>query len=289
MFRDLLGNPRQKVGLHIHTTRSDGRLSPEEAIRRYREAGFDAIAFTDHWCYGEGGEQDGLTVIAGAEYNIGGGSTEKGVYHILSLFADREPSVSPQNSAQGIIDEIHRAGGMAVLAHPAWSLNTPEMILALRDVDATEIYNAVSATGQSFRADSSLIVDMIASQGRHYPLLATDDAHYYEGEDDCVAYIMVESDSNDPQSLRHAIEEKRFYATQGPEIHLLREGARFRVICSPASYIAFASNSSWCPRVRRGEGLTSAEYSPVATDRFLRAFVIDANGKTAWSNTLALE
>ena len=43
MFQDMFGNPRLKVGLHIHTTISDGRKSPEKAARIYKAAGFDAI------------------------------------------------------------------------------------------------------------------------------------------------------------------------------------------------------------------------------------------------------
>ena len=33
-----------KIGLHVHTTLSDGRKSPDEVARIYKEAGFDAIA-----------------------------------------------------------------------------------------------------------------------------------------------------------------------------------------------------------------------------------------------------
>src|SRR5512139_2611775 len=34
--------------LHIHTTFSDGAIPIEEVVRIYGEAGFDAIAITDH-------------------------------------------------------------------------------------------------------------------------------------------------------------------------------------------------------------------------------------------------
>ena len=35
--------------LHTHSTRSDGRLEPEEVIGRYRERGYDFLALTDHF------------------------------------------------------------------------------------------------------------------------------------------------------------------------------------------------------------------------------------------------
>ena len=34
--------------LHCHTTRSDGRLSPQEAAAVYQEQGYDFLAVTDH-------------------------------------------------------------------------------------------------------------------------------------------------------------------------------------------------------------------------------------------------
>ena len=288
MYVDLKGKTRQKVALHQHTTLSDGALSPEEVLSTYKEMGYDAVALTDHWKFGKSGSFDGLTVISGGEYNIGGHASEKGVYHIVGLFMDSAPAVSKTDSAQYIIDQVHSVGGLAVLAHPAWSLNTPEMILNLRDVDATEIYNGVSERGESFRPDSSLIVDMIAALGVDYPLLATDDAHYYNGIDNGLGYIMVEAENNSAEEIRKAIVEKRFYATQGPEIHFYRDGDKFSVDCSPASHIYFVSNQTWCRRATHGDGLTHAEYKLSSDDVFLRAYVVDADGKCAWSNIIKL-
>ena len=288
MYIDLKGKTRQKVALHQHTTLSDGGLSPEEVLSTYKQMGYDAVALTDHWRFGAAGSYDGVTVISGGEYNIGGHAGEKGVYHIVGLFMDSDPELSKQDDAQFIIDRVHAVGGLAVLAHPAWSLNTPEMILALRDVDATEIYNGVSERGESFRPDSSLIVDMIASRGVDYPLLATDDAHYYNGIDNGLGYVMVEAEGNSADEIRRAIVEKRFYATQGPEIHFYRDGDKFCVDCSPVSHIYFASNQVWCRRATHGEGLTHAEYKLDHEDVFLRAFVVDADGKYAWSNIIKI-
>lgn len=37
-----------KGALHTHTTRSDGKLTPEEVLRVYRDLNFDFVALTDH-------------------------------------------------------------------------------------------------------------------------------------------------------------------------------------------------------------------------------------------------
>ena len=58
--------------LHMHTTRSDGRVSVEEAIARYERAGYDFIAVTDHWVRSEKGTTaGGMLLLSGCEYNIG--------------------------------------------------------------------------------------------------------------------------------------------------------------------------------------------------------------------------
>ena len=46
MFTDIHGTRRLKLGFHTHTTRSDGKKTPEEVARIYKEAGYDAIALT---------------------------------------------------------------------------------------------------------------------------------------------------------------------------------------------------------------------------------------------------
>ncbi len=181
-----------------------------------------------------------------------------------------------------------------MLAHPAWSLNTPKMIRELNGFDATEIYNTVSGKGLSRRPDSSLIVDMLASDGLILPLLAADDSHYYEPSgnysDHCTAFIMVECDSVAPTDIRKAIKEKRFYASTGPEIHIRLENGTAIVDCSPSNEIIFMSNFSISlDRTYTGEGLTHAEYKPHPDETFIRAFVTDKDGKQAWSNCIDLK
>lgn len=291
MYTDMFGKKRVKVGLHHHTTLSDGHKTPNETAALYRDAGYDAIAITDHWKYGNSQELEGLSILPGAEYNVGANDTLNGVYHILCLFADGEPQVEKEMPAQQIIDAIHAVNGLAVLAHPAWSLNTPEMIRNLSGIDATEIFNTVSDKGHSRRADSSLIVDMLAVHGTVFPLLASDDSHYYgEGNlaDATTAFIMAESDSVDDAALKKAIIEKRFYASTGPEIHLTRDGDTFTVHCSPAQEIVFMTSAAWAPRVTTGENLTTATYTIRPFDTFVRAYVTDKNGKRAWTNIVEI-
>lgn len=77
--------------LHLHTTFSDGLLSPAELIAAAREAGLGAVAVTDHDATGglqpalEAGRKLGLEVIPGIELSALQGDKE---VHILGYFID---------------------------------------------------------------------------------------------------------------------------------------------------------------------------------------------------------
>lgn len=300
MFTDLTGKKRLKIGLHTHTTLSDGHKTPEEVAAIYKEAGYDAIALTDHWVYGEGGEIGGLTVLSGCEYNVMGNDEWTGVtevYHVVGVGMTRDPEIPEEylhnldgrirDRVRDMVKRIREAGGLAILAHPAWSLNTSEQILGCGDFDATEIYNSVSDWGMSDRPYSGVIVDQISSYGMLLPLLATDDAHYYDG-DHCRGWVCVEADAVAELGVAEALRQGRFYATMGPEVHLERiSPTTVKLTCSPAVKVAFLSNAVWTSgRMARGEGITEATYEIKRHERYIRAEVTDAEGRVGFSNII---
>lgn len=291
MYKDIFGNDRYKVGLHIHTTLSDGRATPEEAARIYKAAGFDAIAITDHWRFYEEGEIDGFKIISGCEYNFGIADTTVDVMHIVGVGMKREPDAERGTSSrQEVIDAIKKEGGTVILAHPAWSLNSPEEAMELSGIDATEIYNSVSNAGQSTRPYSGYFVDLLSNMGRHYSLVATDDTHFYDGTDETKSYIMVKAKSNSQKDILEAVKRGDFYATQGPEVHIRREGEKIIVDCSECVLIDILSNSSWAAgKTTRGKDLTHAEYDIPEWNKWVRAEVRDENGNYAWSNIIKIK
>lgn len=289
MAQIINGRLAYKVGLHMHTTRSDGRLSYEEVIDLYRQNGYDAVAVTDHWVWNASENVNGLNVISGCEYNTGGNNGINGVFHILAIGCSEDPKCEKTDNAQVIIDKIHEHGGIVVLAHPAWSLNTPEQIMSLDGIDMTEIYNTVSTVGQSDRPYSGIIIDMLATHGKIYKIHAADDSHYYRGEDACVSYVWVYADSDSQADICKALLAGDFYATQGPDIDVAYNGKEVVLSCSSAEKVAIHSNIVWAPNhVIRGENITSVAYVPVKGESFVRFEVTDNNGKTAWSNIVKL-
>ena len=290
MFTDKYGKNWYKVGLHIHTSLSDGLLSPEAAAARYKNAGFDAIAITDHWVYHGEDEINGVKIISGCEYNLGGFDTATDVMHIVGIGMKRKPDIlSPDTPRQKVINEIIKAGGMAVLAHPAWSLNTIKDIKPLEGFSLLEIYNTVSNAHLSSRPYSGYIVDALANEGIIFPLIATDDVHYYDGSDDTKSFIMVNSEINNAEAILDAIKNEKFYASQGPHLQIKRENDRIIADCSECVMIDFLTNASiTIDKAVRGENLTHAEYKIKDYEKWVRVEVHDKNGNYAWSNIIAL-
>ena len=293
MYTDSNGKVWLKLGLHIHTNLSDGRYTPEQAADTYKAAGYDAIAITDHWKWYPDGEINGLRIIGGCEFNTSGQDafSETGVVHILGLGGEKAVEPDRTEDMQTVIDALRANGSLVVLAHPAWSLNSVARISALEGIDATEIFNTVSGHNQSRRPYSGIIADLMAGEGMRYPFIATDDTHFYTGEE-CVAYTMV--DVTDGKTSTADIVEKlrtgKSYSTQGPAISIAKNpDGTVAVQTSPCKEIVFFSQATYDKnRVFCGENLTTAAYTPKPFEKWIRAECTDADGKTAWSNIIEL-
>jgi predicted metal-dependent phosphoesterase TrpH len=80
------------IDLHLHTTASDGRSTPEELVDEAVAAGLTTIAVTDHDtlagvdAVAEAGAHRGLTVVPGVEITAVSGGRD---VHILGYFFDR--------------------------------------------------------------------------------------------------------------------------------------------------------------------------------------------------------
>lgn len=289
MYTDAHGQKWWKGNLHTHTTLSDGRRTPQQVLRLYADFGYDFLALTDHWVHGPGGCEQGLLVLPGCEYNVGGNRGANGIYHILAIGCHTAPDITRQSTPQAMIDAIHAAGGLAGLAHPAWSLNSPEQIAALRGVDFTEIFNSISDLPYNARPYSGLVLDIAAAHGHPLPLAATDDAHFYGTADICRSFCYVQADSCTPDALLAALAAGRFYASQGPTLALQKQGRCLTVRCSPVEQIVYFTDCAWHPhRAEVGHDLTEGHFEAGADDSWVRVEVRDAAGRYAWSQYVTL-
>ena len=279
-----------KGNTHTHTNNSDGRVPPEECMRQYKAAGYDFLALTDHWRVGEELDYHGMLVIPGVEYDF---SFPAQVLHLVCLYpnAGLAQPVCKGMPHEAVIAHVNETGGAVIAAHPAWSLNTTDFLCSLEGVRMAEVYNTVS--GEPFnapRANSESILDVAAANGKLFNLVAADDAHFYQG-DQCVSYIMVQAEELTVSSILKAMNQGRFYASQGPEIRSIeRKDDEIIIETSPVSCITVCSERNWVGgRCMQGKGLTERIYQPRPGEKYVRFQITDENGRKAWSNPIVLE
>ena len=283
--------PFLKGNLHMHSTRSDGRLSPDEALRFFQARGYDFVALTDHWRPCEAGSFHGMTVLPGVELDAEPDGDQ--VAHIVGAGFDPEKLALPGAGAgaQALIDAIRAADGIAILAHPAWSMNTVDFILSLKGLSAAEIFNTFSGIPwNAGRADSSCILDLAATKGAVLPLVASDDCHCYAGEQG-VSRTMVNARDSSVEAITGALRDGRFFATQGPLFSQISVDGRYVTVeCSPVDRVVFYSNIQWSEhRCFSGQNLTFVRYRLEEAERYIRVELIDRFGRRAWSSPAVVE
>ncbi len=288
-----------KGNMHMHTTRSDGALDPEEAIRLYKEAGYDFIALTDHRSVNRLQEYEDFVILNGAEWDTGNLRSIP-VYHIVGVgMKENMPDIygmalyrsGRQPTPQEIIDAVNDAGGAAILAHPAWSVMTAEEMMNLRGLAGAEIYNTVSGLPWNpDRADSSIYFDIWAKNGRLVPCMAADDAHHYDG-DQTRCFTMVNAPELTRNGLMYAIRRGSFYASQGPRFERisLNEGIVSVMFSPDVDLVYFVTNTPWGDNnIQKADGSCAAQYRPGRTDTFCRVVLVDRQGRKAWSSPFSL-
>jgi len=128
-----------KIDLHIHTVYSgDSYITLEEAISNAKARRLDGIAITDHntvEACRRLPDNSGLIIIPGIEVS----SSEA---HILALGV-REP-IQRSMTAVETMEEIHKLGGVGVVAHPFSFLSKGAKKEAIRRArpDAVETINS---------------------------------------------------------------------------------------------------------------------------------------------------
>jgi hypothetical protein len=106
------------VDLHVHSTESDGTLTPEELITEAEHAGLAAIALTDHDTASGVAKASslaaarGIELVAGIElstqYTYGSNNKKEKEVHIVGLFIDPENELLKAKTAEFISSRQNR-------------------------------------------------------------------------------------------------------------------------------------------------------------------------------------
>ncbi|RME65360.1 MAG: phosphotransferase [Caldilineae bacterium] len=283
--------------LHTHSTLSDGMLTPEQVCARYRDAGYDFLALTDHFLAHydfpladtRPFRSNGFTTILGAELHSGRINNGER-WHILAvgLPLDFPPPPEDETGPQ-IAARALAAGAFVAVAHPNWYTLDEADVTALGQVHAVEIFNGVAVDAND-KADSWHMLDIMLDRGKRYFAYAADDAHFTEKYNDFQrGWVQVKCERLEPESLLAALKAGHFYSSTGPEIYDIQvtPGAQLSVRCSPAERIFLTGRGSQARRVW-GNGVTEAVFDLSDwTSPHCRVTVRDRNGR-AWSNPIWL-
>lgn len=291
-----------KGNTHTHTLNSDGDSSPDDVARWYREHGYHFLFLTDHNFLTS---VDGLNALFGADErfliipgeeitDVVGGQP----LHINGLAVQR--LVLPQGgptileALQRDVDAIRGAGGIPHLNHPnfGWAVTAAD-IARVKNDKLFEIFNGhplVNQLGGGGMPGLEEMWDLVLSSGKLLFGLATDDAHHFKRPGDPTAsgpgrgWIYVRAPRLAPRDILDALERGDFYASTGVELDDLQ--------ISPARYTVKIKQDRSSKYVTRFIGMhgkllaTSIEnpatYTMTGTEGYVRALIIESNGKQAW-------
>jgi hypothetical protein len=286
--------------LHSHSTRSDGERSPEEVCRFYAAAGYDFLALTDHFM----AEFDwpivdtrpfrgeGFTTILGAELHPAQDVMELGApWHILAVGLPLDFTPSPlAETGPALARRALDAGAFVAAAHPQWHAMTDGDVVALGPIHALEIFNAAVADA-SDTGEAAYMLDLLLARGHRLAVCASDDAHFVRNHRDReTGWVMVKSETLDPDALLAALKAGAYYSSTGPVIHdLVIEPGRLRLRCSPANRI-FLLGGPATYQIAAEQGITEATFDLSSwPSPYARILVRDDSGRKAWTNPFWLD
>lgn len=308
------GNPWQAApegatwlrgNLHCHTTNSDGRLSPQEAVDWFAGAGYQLLALTDHDVVTDPAALNagGMCLLTATELTAAGAEMG-GTYHLVSLGlpsgAVLPPATTPVAEAVRFLSE---RGAVVFVAHPHWSGLTVSDVRAATDAGAhgLEIYNGGTVL-DSQRGEALAHWDEGLGKGARWWGVATDDTHWHT-IDRALGWVMVRAAGRSPEAVLEALATGCFYSSCGPEItHVSVESedgvsVRVDVETSPCAAIyllpfgarsQIAFNAESAARGETGGTITTATFhaSQLGPGGYVRIQCTDWQRRSAWSNPL---
>lgn len=304
-----------KGNIHSHTTRSDGRLSPEDVIKIYQKSGYDFIAITDHNVFADLTKYntESFIIIPGIEITPPVPEGEIRDYHFLALagpddclakaelpgYTDNQRlKLQPCHSyedLQNLIDDQCRRGYMVTINHPFWTRAEYDQILPLKNLVAMEVFNFGAHILENM-GESATCWDALMRNGMKLWGTAVDDNHNIfpldgEGNDSFGGFIMVKAKSLLQRDICSAIAQGSFYASTGPEIYdFYVENNEVHFRCSPATRIYINGDVRQIRQkyAEKGKLLTEFTSKLYGNEKYVRVECYDENGKKAYTNPIWL-
>jgi hypothetical protein len=292
-----------KGNLHTHTLNSDGDSTPDDVVRWYRERGYQFLVLTDHNFLTS---VDGLNALHGADNQflvVKGEEVTQSItgkpIHVNGLDLDR---LVPPPGGTSIVEALNRAGdairaarGIPSINHPnfGWAITADEM-RQVRNTRLFEVYNGhpqVNNLGGGGVPGLEDLWDRILSGGQLLYGIAVDDAHHFKRPGDPAAsgpgrgWVYVRAPRFDARAIVEALERGEFYSSTGVVLdgyEATAKGINLRIKTEAASKyrVQFIGREG---KVLGEVANPVADYAFRGDEGYVRAKVIESNGKIAWT------
>lgn len=277
-----------KANLHTHTTLSDGDVNLPVRVKQYRDKGYQVLAITDHekTNHIEGFSDSKFLLLNGMETHPRSNALVP--YHFVCVNIPEGLKFAPDVNAMKRIRQVKAGGGEIIFAHPYWSGHTINDMLAVDGYCAMEVHNGnFSYTGKGY---NSVQWDQLLNTGKIIPAVAADDLH--NSKLIAQSWIMIKAKELTPAAIMDALRTGSFYSSCGPALKdfQIKDG-KAEVKCSPAVEICFMGDYTLSHNVtaRPKKLITSAEYKLPKKIKWVRAEIVDAQGRHAWTNPIVIE
>ncbi|HVR44548.1 MAG TPA: CehA/McbA family metallohydrolase [Thermoanaerobaculia bacterium] len=291
-----------KGNTHTHTLNSDGDSTPDEVVRWYREHRYHFLVLTDHnfltpvdGLNAVHGAEEKFLVIPGEEVTDHFGSKP---IHVNGL--DLDHHVEPQggesvaDTIQRNVDAIRAADGVPHINHPnfGWAI-TEDDLRRVRRTKLFEIFNGhplVNNQGGGGRPGLEQVWDALLTGGMLLYGIAVDDAHHFKRPGDPNAsgpgrgWIVVRAAELSVPAILGAIEAGAFYASTGVELERVDSRAdALEIAIRSSGDTAFTTTFIGSGgRTLLATGSNPASYRIRGDEGYVRAKVVDSNGRAAW-------
>jgi predicted metal-dependent phosphoesterase TrpH len=291
-----------KGNTHTHTINNGGDSTPDEVVRWYREHGYQFLVLTDHNFLTRvdalnalHGADEKFLVVPGEEVTSRAG--DKPV-HVNGLDVQQLVPAAEGSDIQDVlqrnIDGIRAARGVPHINHPnfGWAL-TADHLRQARNYRLVEIHSGhpgVNNLGGGGVPGMEEVWDRLLTAGTTVYGIAVDDAHTFKDPGNPTVsapgrgWVTVRAPRLEARALMDALERGDFYASTGVVLEDVRATARdltvkVKVEGAARYRIQF---------IGRGGALLREATEPAATytfsgdEGYVRAKVIESNGRLAW-------
>ncbi|MBN2289866.1 MAG: CehA/McbA family metallohydrolase [Candidatus Glassbacteria bacterium] len=295
-----------KGNTHTHTVNSDGDSSPDVVARWYKEHGYNFLVVTDHNFVTDVqglnavfAAEDRFLVLSGEEVTDSYEGPEGG-YAAIHLNAIEPDHVIPPaggasvvETTQADVDAMNAAGALVHLNHPNfhWSYSAGQMA-AVKNYHLFEVANfhpAVNNAGGGGYPCTEALWDSLLTRGIRMYGVASDDAHHFKESGPEYAnpgrgWVMVRCAALTAEEIVSALDRGDFYSSSGVVLEEIRfDGKSLTVRMKEERNLKYTVSFIG----KGGKTLAVAYDNPAVyvvkgDEGYVRARVVDSNGRTAW-------